>query len=399
MALTQVRALFNGEWVTLTLNEATGRYEAQVTAQGTSYHQPGGYWPVSLEAQNQEGTIATASPSTMSALKFVVREESAPTLTLVSPSPGYLLSQAVTFVFEAVDEEGGSGVDPGTFSLPGAATEAIPGGYRFTWSATWADGPHTMTASVSDHDGNVSSVSGAYIVDTVPPELYLKKPYRRHITDAEAVLVAGVVVDTTTPNMTVTVDGKAVPVASGKFESSVPLKVGENTIPITVTDGAGNVTTGSVYMIRLITDRDVSDLDTIMEIQNIPVDEWTDEQRQRWNAAIRRGSVDEWTLNRVGVAVEFLAGKLRAYGYDVTVDRKTDFIDQDVPTASAFDSYLKDVSAAAEAQAFPVTQLPDTLDQPTLDKFNRVEKALVDADEYFPLYFAWSAGEVSSGGY
>lgn len=399
MALTQVRAKIGEEWLTLTLNEATGRYEAQTTAQGTSYHQPGGYWAGEAQATDEAGETVTVTADKMAGLRFVVREETAPTLTLVSPAPGYLLSQAVTLVFEATDETGGSGVDPDSFSLEGATAEVIPNGYRFTWSGTWTDGPHTVTASVNDYDGNVSTVSGAYLVDTVPPELYLQKPYQRHVTDAESVLVSGVVLDTTSGVGAVTVDGAAVPVASGRFEKEVPLDVGENTIPITVTDQAGNTTTGSVYMIRLITDRAQTDIDAIKALREIPVALWTDEQKAAWDYAVRRGSTDYWTLNRVGITVYFLSEVLKQHGYSVDVDPKKDYTKNDYPTESEWRKYLADVAEVATAQKVPVTELPATLNNPTLDKFNRVEKALVDADALFPKYFAWTAGELTAGGY
>lgn len=398
MALTQVRAKIGEEWLTLTLNEATGRYEAQTTAQGTSVHQPGGYWPGEVEATDEAGETVAVTADNMSSLRFVVREESAPALTLISPAPGYLLAQENTFVFEAVDEAGGSGVDPDSFSLEGAAAEEIPGGYRFTWSTAWADGQHTIMASVSDYDGNAATVSGAYIVDTVPPELYLQEPYQRHVTDEESVLVAGAVSDPTSGVGAVIVAGEAVSVASGRFETTVPLEVGENTIPIMVTDRAGNSTAGSVYMIRLITDRTQADADALAALAGKSWSKMTQEEKDLWNG-LAKGGYNAQDYNRVGVAVGFLAEALKKRGYRIPVDAKTDWEESDAPTVSNLGTYLSNVARIRAAQPIDAPPVPPDWVNPTIQKANDIEKILVETDALFPKYFAWTAGEITAGGY
>lgn len=397
MALTQVRAKLGEEWVTLTYNEATGRYEGQLTPSGTSYHQPGGYFPVTVEATNDSGDTATATAETMSALRLVVRETTAPTLTLVSPAPGYLQTGTPTFVFDATDEAGGSGVDPDSFSLEGATAEEIPGGYRFTWTAAWADGPHTITASVEDYDGNVSTVSGAYTVDTVPPVLYITAPYMRHITDEETVVVVVEAYDGGSGVDSVTIGGQAV-TGSGAYQRTVPLSVGENTIPIAATDAAGNQTTGSVYMIRLITDRTKADVAVLEDLYSRP-GEWTEAELEWFNTAIVKGAYNAEDLNRVGVAVRWLAQELTRRGYLASVQPKTDWNQTDAPTQTQMATYLQNVGTVATAQNLYTGELPLTMRKSTVEDWNKIEKALVETDAYFPNYFAWSGGEISCGGY
>lgn len=426
MALTQVRAKIGEDWLTLTLNEATGRYEAQTTAQGTSVHQPGGYWPGEAEATNAGGETATATAANMSGLRFVVREETAPTLILISPAPGYLQTNAPVFVWEATDEAGGSGVDSDSFSLDGATAVAIEGGYRFTWTAAWPDGPHTVTASVSDYDGNETTISGAYLVDTVPPELYLTKPYQRHVTDAESVFVAGVVSDVTSGIKAVTVGGEAVwppaggvgetilsqaapassfakgvlPAAAGteSFSAVVPLAVGENTIPVVVTDGAGNQTTGSVYMIRLITDRTQADADYLQTLIAKAWDDFTDGEKAYWDGVVRGGYNDE-DYNRVGKAVEVLTAELVRRGYAPGTSPKTDWTEGDAPTEDDLDTYLGNVTKIRAAQPIDAPPVPPDWEDPTVEEANDIEKILVETDKLFPHYFAWTAGELTAGGY
>lgn len=398
MALTQVRAKLGEEWVVLTYNEATGRYEGQLTPSGTSYHQPGGYFPVEVEASNDSGDTATATAETMTALRLVVKETAAPTLTLVSPPPGYLQTGTPTFIFDATDEEGGSGINPDSFSLEGATAEEIANGYRFTWSTTWADGAHTVTASVEDYDGNPATVSGAYTVDTVPPSLYITAPYMRHITDAGTVTVAGSVSDLTSGVGGVTVDGEAVEVVSGRFMREVDLDVGENTIPIAATDAAGNQTTGSVYMIRLITDRTKADVAVLEALYSRP-GQWTEAELEWFNTAIVKGAYNAEDLNRVGVAVRWLAQELTRRGYLASVQPKTDWNQTDAPTQPQMADYLQDVDTVATAQNLYTGELPLTMRRSTVEDWNNIEKALVETDKYFPNYFAWSAGEVTAGGY
>lgn len=418
LALTSVQVKFGETSIILSYNDATGRYEGKaafvppgssidtapliadgctIIPLGTSANEPGGYYEAELEIANDSGETASSSGADMASLRQVVRETTAPVITLVSPAPGFLQTQTPTFIFEAVDEEGGSGVDPSTFSLSGASVEAIDGGYRFTWNTTWQDGQHTVTASVADYDGNVSSVSGAYTVDTVPPELYIGLPYMRHVVDDDKILIAGNAYDVTAPDITVTVNGSTVPVTSTRFEKEVPLSVGENTIPITVTDGAGNVTTGSVYVIRLVTDREEIDVSKIKALIQKPVDDWTEAEIAWFNDEIRRGAYNSDDLNRVGIAVGFLSTELERRGYFADTEPKTDWAGADAPKTSKMERYIADVEAVRTAQGLPMPEIPSTMRKIDTEKANQIEAALVAVDAMFPKYAAWSSGEISCG--
>lgn len=401
MALTTVRARLGDTWVTLAYNESTGRYEGALTPQETSIHQPGGYYSVEVEAVNDTGERASISGEQLPSLRLVVRETTAPVLTLVSPAPGYLTTAAPVFVFEAVDEAGGSGVNPDTFSLSGAAAEEIPGGYRFTWSPPggWADGAHTVTASVQDHDGNESTVSGSYTVDTVPPVLLLRQPYMRHVVDDARVTVAGEVWDVTAPAVTVTVAGEAVPATAGRFEAEVALEIGENHIPVIAADGAGNQTAAEVYMIRLVTDRTASDAERILDLCRRGYDDWTEEERDWWaSTRCLRGSYDHRDLNRVGVAVDWLAAELRRRGYIADASPKTDWAETDAPVQSQMEAYLANVETVRAAQGLYMPEIPWTMDSLRPEGANDIERTLVEVDAGFPHYTAWTAGEITCGG-
>ncbi len=449
MALTQVRARLGEEWVTLTLNPATGRYEGYLTPPGTSIHQEGGYFPVTVEAANDAGQTDTLSGERYPNLRLVVRETTAPVLTLISPVPGWLTTQTPAIVFQAVDEEGGSGVDPESFSLDGAEVEEINSGYRFTWTPPepWADGAHTVTASVRDYDGNLSTVSAAYQVDTVPPVLYLRLPDAHRVVDADHITLSGWARDATSgvADISVGVEGPppamqsmALPPLAGgakepipvgpdhlvgsasqaenarsdppgssgpteymEFSQDVHLAIGENYITVTAVDGAGLAASQTVYVIRLVTDRTVSDLDTLREMYRRGADSWTEEERTWFlTAPCLRGSYDAQDLNRVGTALRYLAGELERRGYIAQVSPQTGWKGEDAPNRTQMERYLRDVMTVRDAQNLYVeAQPPATMRFSGVNEWNAIEKALVEADSYFPRYFSWQSGNLQCGAF
>lgn len=259
MAIKTVTAVINGQTYTLALNSATGKYEVTITAPGkTSYHQSGGYYNVTVTATNTAGTSTTASGSTMAGLKLVVKERVAPVITILSPSSGaYVTNSKQPVVFTITDEDGGSGVDLSTLSvkLDGAAqasstytTTAVTNGYSvtFTPAAALADGKHTVTVDVSDHDGNIAATkSTTYTVDTVPPTLNITAPTDKLITNKAALTISGSTNDATSSPVTVKIslngaDQGTITIASnGSFSKAVTLAEGSNTIVVTATDAAG----------------------------------------------------------------------------------------------------------------------------------------------------------------
>ena len=59
MAITQVRAQFNGQWYTLTYNEDARAYQTAITPDTFSGGQPDGYYDVTVEATNDSGVVVT----------------------------------------------------------------------------------------------------------------------------------------------------------------------------------------------------------------------------------------------------------------------------------------------------------------------------------------------------
>lgn len=259
MAIKTVKATINGQTYDLTLNSASGKWEATITAPGkTSYNLAGGYYNVSVEATNEAGTKGSADASTVDGLKLVVKETVAPVITIVSPTAGaYVANSKQSVVFNITDETGGSGVDISTLVVKQDGTAvaaanithtAITNGYSVTYtpSAALSDGSHTVTINCKDHDGNAATEkSTTYTVDTVPPTLNVTSPADGLITAASSVTVAGTTNDATSSPVVITIslngtDQGTIPVGTGgTFSKVVTLKEGSNTIIVKAKDAAG----------------------------------------------------------------------------------------------------------------------------------------------------------------
>lgn len=259
MAIKTVKATINGQTYDLTLNSASGKWEATITAPGkTSYNLAGGYYNVSVEATNEAGTKGSADASTVEGLKLVVKETVAPVITIVSPTAGaYVANSKQPVVFNVTDETGGSGVDISTLVVKQDGTAvaaanithtAIANGYSVTYtpSAALSDGSHTVTINCKDHDGNAATEkSTTYTVDTVPPTLNVTSPADGLITAASSVTVAGTTNDATSSPVVITISlngtdqGTVAVGTGGTFSKVITLKEGSNTIIVKAKDAAG----------------------------------------------------------------------------------------------------------------------------------------------------------------
>lgn len=259
MAIKTVKATINGQTYDLTLNSASGKWEATITAPGkTSYNLAGGYYNVSVEATNEAGTKGSADASTVDGLKLVVKETVAPVITIVSPTAGaYVANSKQPVVFNITDETGGSGVDISTLVVTQDGTAvaaanithtAIANGYSVTYtpSAALSDGSHTVTINCKDHDGNAAAEkSTTYTVDTVPPTLNVTSPADGLITAASSVTVAGTTNDATSSPVVITISlngtdqGTVAVGTGGTFSKVITLKEGSNTIIVKAKDAAG----------------------------------------------------------------------------------------------------------------------------------------------------------------
>ena len=262
MAISTVRVNISGVWTSLELNEETGKYEGVIVAPSiTSYNLLGGYYPVTIEAANDAGTILTKDDTDLEIgndLRLIVRERVKPVITLVYPSDGaYIQNANAPIVFRVKDEVNGSGVkeDGIIFSVDGeeatVTKEAVENGYECTYTPSEAmrDGEHTISIQAEDNDGNVADrVDVTYTIDTIPPTLTLSAP-TFSITNQPECIVEGQTNDNLSTPVTVDVvlndqDAQVIPVEEdGSFCMTLTLSEGDNEIKVISTDLSGRSTT------------------------------------------------------------------------------------------------------------------------------------------------------------
>lgn len=389
MAISQVTATINGQEYTLTYNETTRKYEAVITPDATSYHQEGGYYNAAVTATNDSGVTAATDGANIPGLRLVVRETTAPTITLVSPAAGFVTTNRPTVTVDITDESGGSGVDISTLQMSidglpgGTVTQAITNGYRVSWTPTTplTEGNHSLTVTVADYDGNPASLAAAYVVDTVPPELYVDG--YRQIVDDETITITGATRDVTTPPVTLLVGGELAEIDQyGRFAHVVPLSVGENHITVTATDEAGLVSTQTLYVIRLITDRNQGDVDQLLSLLaagNMPAD------------PTHKGAYNHTDMNRVTISTAFLSGLLRDRGYlypyqpVYPAQGRTAWQESDIPTRSQSQGYVDNVARIRATLDTEAPEAPPDMQNFTFQEANDLEKILVQVESIFPL--------------
>lgn len=379
MAITQVRAQFNGQWYNLTLNAAGTAYEATITPDEFSGNQPGGYYNVAVEATNDSGVVVTADGSTLDGLQLVVRENVPPTLTLVSPAAGYVTSSTPTIIWSAADNAGGSGIDPDSavVTLDGAAVPADQvavtagegGAYTITYTpaAALSDGSHTVQASIQDNDGNPAALETVYIIDTVPPALETELSFEEVVVDAYTVTISGTASDVTASPVSVSVEnnGETVETQGAPFAFTVPLEVGENHITVTAMDAAGLTTSKQYYVIRLVTDRVQADVDELND----------------------KGTYNASDLNRVNIAMDYINDWMLAAGYSSGFsDQGITWTVEDIPVQSQMAAYLENVEALKDVFPMPgAPDAPETMQFLTYIGANNIETILVLIDRVRPL--------------
>ena len=116
---------------------------------------------------------------------------------------------------------------------------------------------------------------------------------------------------------------------------------------------------------------------------------------------VQRGAYNASDLNRVGEALIYIAGRLRAAGYDVNVNPRVDWADGEWPTPAHAAQLLADVSALRGqfAQMSSTPEVPADMEKLVYTEANDIEKILVSVDLLLTnIMAAWFySGEVYSG--
>lgn len=258
MAIKSVTLDVEGQIYTLDYDSTTKKYKKTVTAPAvSSYNQTDHVYAMTLKAIDTAGNETVVDKSNASFGKFMklrVKETTAPAIVIEKPSAGsYLTNNTVSVSFNITDS--GSGVLASTISakLDGVniniTKQSLSNGYKCTYSGNVSDGAHTLEILALDNDGNSSSKTIKFTVDTVPPSLSIFEPVPSLITNKQVCAVSGTTDDVTSKPVTVKVSlnetdqGKITVAADGTFSTNVNLIEGTNVIEISSTDKAGKQTT------------------------------------------------------------------------------------------------------------------------------------------------------------
>lgn len=258
MAINKVTVKVNGQSYDLTLNNATGKYEASITApNASSFKLSGSYYPVEVTATDTAGNSTTkdATDATIgTSLRLKVRETVAPIITLTAPTTNAHIGTAtpeitwtVTDADSGVKEDSISiKIDGGAVVTSGITKTAIANGFRCTYTPpSLSDGEHTIYLNASDQDGNAAAqVTSTFTIDTIPPVLTVSTPLDNSFTNVALCTISGSTNDAMGTNVTVTINGETVTVgANGQFTKNITLTEGTNTITVVSTDATGKKTT------------------------------------------------------------------------------------------------------------------------------------------------------------
>ncbi|MGA1825197.1 MAG: hypothetical protein ACMUIP_11105, partial [bacterium] len=168
-----------------------------------------------------------------------VEDQTAPLITITSPTDGSFLSTHTPAIKGTVYEE----CSFATILINGQP--GIKGGewpnYTFSGQIMLDDGEHEIECIAIDGAGNEAAAQIAVVVDTHAPDLSIISPEDTFVSSQRAISVSGRVEDIhLLPH--VIINDIEVPISQDSFVQTIILTEGENTITISAHDKAGNET-------------------------------------------------------------------------------------------------------------------------------------------------------------
>ena len=200
-------------------------------------------------------------------------------------------------------------------------------------------------------------------------------------------------ISATLPASTVYVSGTVNDVAvtwtnvGGEIWEAVADRAEDNiyVVALTIVSASGQSTSTSFTLyyglLNLITDRTQADVDYVIRLSQKGWSGMTAEEKAEWESDLK-GAYNASDLNRVGNAVNYVAGRLEDAGYTVSVNPKIDWLESDVPTESSMEQYLKNVETIRNTLTVPsnTPNVPDDMGGLTYEEANDIERILLAVD-------------------
>ena len=105
--ISTVSAVINGQTYNLTLDSASGKYKATITAPSkSSYNEPGHYYDVKVTAEDKYGNTVSADSTHATlgeSLQLRVKEKTKPVITVTAPTAGAAHDLPIVRVDEQAD--------------------------------------------------------------------------------------------------------------------------------------------------------------------------------------------------------------------------------------------------------------------------------------------------------
>lgn len=200
-------------------------------------------------------------------------------------------------------------------------------------------------------------------------------------------------ISATLPASTVYVSGTVNDVAvtwtnvGGEIWEAVADRAEDNiyVVALTIVSASGQSTSTSFTLyyglLNLITDRTQADVDYAARLNAAGWDGMTADERTAWTLGLK-GTYNAADLNRVGNAVNYVAGRLEGAGYSVPVNPKIDWLESDIPTYSDMEIYLNNVEIIRGTLTVPTAtpEVPEDMEGLTYEEANDIERILLAVD-------------------
>lgn len=112
------------------------------------------------------------------------------------------------------------------------------------------EGSNDIMVRAVDSAGNVREQTFAIVQDTLAPQIVVTSPANNVATQGDALTVSGQISDSDPGVLQATLNGEALELSDGAFETSVSLQEGINEIAILAVDAAGNTSQRQVTIVR-----------------------------------------------------------------------------------------------------------------------------------------------------